>query len=1011
MKRNKKSLSCLLLLFFIFSLVSVCAESTLAMVGPVREWKFEEADGTVAKDTSGQGKHGTIAKAEQRVVDEARGKVLQFAGAADYVQVPPKFFHGLGNWSFSAYFKPTTAAGEEAYIYSAKVADPRGVEEEARLYFSISITADNRIKVAAWHNLREIFWDSYETAPNVIKRNEWNHLHITLKNATETAQSGIVKCYINGTLVDDQGKLGTAFVKWWDTYGAAWTAGTATTLTRLEGSVKEKSAEGTTGSNFNKIYPWKEMKLCNVADDGTINAYYGDEKFKRDGSNGQVMIQIPKFYYKRTYIEGKHEFLITDKPTTGFNLHPAFKRSGLEKPYLLVGAYEAGVEDNKLTSKTGVTPAVNKTRAEFRQLAQARGAIGWNQIDALTYSALQMLCLVEYANTDCQIAIGNGRVNAGSAIATGGCDGLNGASGPGTDNTVSYRGLENLWGNVWEFIDGINIEADRKVYIAESNFADDTFTGAYQATGFTLPAADNYCTDWTHSATTVDWLFLPSGVGGSDTTHIPDYFTQATGNTVAMVGGAWDSGTKAGLFSWDVKNPFTHKADNIGARLMRIPANAVWGTVTAEVGGGAIAGATVAVKSGGTTIASTTTAADGTYIINNIPVGTYTVKFTAENYLSAVTTDVIVNDATQVNKTLAPETGIGASWRVGSGTALTRLAGAVGKTVEPEQNDFDSLYPWSGIKLCNVADNGTVKAHYGDAGFVTNGDNGQVMVEIPKFYYRHIYDGGEHEFFVTDQPAPGFKLHPAFKRGADEKNYIYVGAYEAGEAAEAAGIVLTSVSGVAPVVNQTRAQFRSTAQTRGTGWSQIDAQTWSAIQMLYLIEYADTNCQTKIGAGRTNTSNAVASGRCDGLNGASGVGLDATVSYRGMENLWGNVWDFVDGINIEADRKVYIAEHNFADDTFDGDYQATGFILPSSDNYITDWTYSEAYDWLLLPSSVGGSASTYIPDYFTQAVGNRVLLAGCSWSGNTQAGLFCSHFAWNRDNKGTSVGARILYLP
>ena len=214
MKRNKKTLTCLLLFCFIFSLVSVCAESASAMVGPVREWKFDEAGGTTATDTSGQGKHGTIAREEQRVVDETRGKVLEFAGAADAVQVPPSPFNNQANWTFSAYLKPTTIAGEACCLYAARAKDP-AVPEDELIYFSISITADDRIKIETWHKTRDPKVDSYQTASGVITRGAWNYLHITLENATAAAQSGTVTCYVNGIPVagdPPEGGLGIASV-------------------------------------------------------------------------------------------------------------------------------------------------------------------------------------------------------------------------------------------------------------------------------------------------------------------------------------------------------------------------------------------------------------------------------------------------------------------------------------------------------------------------------------------------------------------------------------------------------------------------------------------------------------------------------------------------------------------------------------------------------------------------------------------------------------------------------
>ena len=63
-------------------------------------------------------------------------------------------------------------------------------------------------------------------------------------------------------------------------------------------------------------------------------------------------------------------------------------------------------------------------------------------------SALQQLFMIEYASGDAQTSIGSGH-SSGSAVST-------------TDNatvaTANYRGIIGLWGNAWEWIDGIDNE-------------------------------------------------------------------------------------------------------------------------------------------------------------------------------------------------------------------------------------------------------------------------------------------------------------------------------------------------------------------------------------------------------------------------------------------------------------------------------------------------------------------------------------------------------------------------
>ena len=477
---------------------------------------------------------------------------------------------------------------------------------------------------------------------------------------------------------------------------------------------------------------------------------------------------------------------------------------------------------------------------------------------------------------------------------------------------------------------------------------------------------------------------------------------------------------------------------------------------------------------------------DTTGLLTGTAKGTVTVKATA-NDISGV---VGMLEVTVVEP-------VGAAWTVGTATTMARLGAGAGKTAG---TDFDSIYPWSEMKLCNVADDGTINAYIDDAGFKRDGTKGQVMVQIPKFYYKHTYKEGGHEFWVADAPIEGFELHPCFIRAGVEKDYVLMGAYKAGEINDGGTIKLTSISDTLPAVSRTRATFRAQAQNRGESWNIVDALARNAVALLYLVEYADTNCQTAIGRGivdlryydadtitEATTGNTIIvssttgsyfkvgqiidvgtsrgarnicrdrkiteimtdaeagkttitvdgasfttavdniiyhvgqkTGGCDSLNGASGIALLGTdgetgvngrvsVSYRGLEDLWGNVWEFIDGINIKnrdaldaPEQQPYIADSNFVDNTFTGDYQASGVILPSGNGYVKDFACSEAADWLLMPGgdtkaeadvAVGGNYDTYIPDYYYQDwprndYADKVALVGGRWNAGDTAGLF-----------------------
>ena len=208
---------------------------------------------------------------------------------------------------------------------------------------------------------------------------------------------------------------------------------------------------------------------------------------------------------------------------------------------------------------------------------------------------------------------------------------------------------------------------------------------------------------------------------------------------------------------------------------------------------------------------------------------------------------------------------------------------------------------------------------------------------------------------------------------------------------------LCSVSGKAPINYGTRANFRTAAATRGAGWRQQDYDLISAIQLLYLVEYASWYSQSMIGAGLTNfggtnwlnwsnynplesTGNSNGNGNATANldNGANTLG--SYMSYRGIENFFGHLWKWVDGINIGGatspadDNKVYVCNNdaNFADNTW-ANYTDLGVVLAQSDGYqVTLEQIARGF----LPASVGGSSSTYITDYYYQNTGWRVAILG-----------------------------------
>ena len=299
----------------------------------------------------------------------------------------------------------------------------------------------------------------------------------------------------------------------------------------------------------------------------------------------------------------KATYQVADVPYSGFKVHPAFKRNGKEIPYILVSAFECATQDasgnyittnaslgTKLASIAGAKPATGSdgttnhtfTRAVARNLAKARGA-DWQIGDMLTAAATQILAMIEYGGMDLQTLLDRGNVDNTNSyagvLATGGTSSLGNKSGHGAGDVgkrcMSYRGEENIYGNVWTWQDGGNAYNSNQgiLYWADHGFADDTTSAPYQSTGFNFARANGYISAYGYSDS-CDFMFIPCEVTGDSANPVGDYFYQnvsATVMTVAILGGGCVDESAAGLFDWAVANASSDSHWDVGSRLVCVP--------------------------------------------------------------------------------------------------------------------------------------------------------------------------------------------------------------------------------------------------------------------------------------------------------------------------------------------------------------------------------------------------------------------------------------------------------
>lgn len=309
-------------------------------------------------------------------------------------------------------------------------------------------------------------------------------------------------------------------------------------------------------NNFDNLPIFKEMKR--VTDD-----------------YGNVFVRIPKFYIKKTSTAGKLAIQISKSQIAGSYLPKCFWDfgKGKELPYVDVGAYLASLsaDGERLESKAGARPLVGRNIAQFRDLAKANG-VGYQQMDIHVVDVLQCLFYVEFATLHSQ-AIHPGFTGGTEAATTGGTDAVvasSGAMGTGSTNQFMYRGIEDLWGNVYQWVDGVNV-LDYQTWVCEdaTKYASDVFASPHVKLSYKNSTANGYVKTMGFDPNQPYAQFPTVTAGASPVTYYGDNYYQEVGQRVARFGGNWSAGSDAGVSFWSLGSASSGAGSSVGGRLLR----------------------------------------------------------------------------------------------------------------------------------------------------------------------------------------------------------------------------------------------------------------------------------------------------------------------------------------------------------------------------------------------------------------------------------------------------------
>ena len=404
---------------------------------------------------------------------------------------------------------------------------------------------------------------------------------------------------------------------------------------------------------------------------------------------------------------------------------------------------------------------------------------------------------------------------------------------------------------------------------------------------------------------------------------------------------------------------------------------------------------------------------------------------------------------------------------------IIRIAGSENFTAGA---DFDALTPWGGRRRCNLSDDGVVLAYRGETGYTeagattveikktvdgaektyASGTKVQVMVEQPIFYVKAVPVKAKNatsgkgkqyvkaRFYISPTPKSGFVAPRAFyDNNGILQDKIYLSAYEGSiydtsataqllndeQVADFATDMLCSIAGAKPASgltqNLTRANVRKLCNNRGAGWMSSNIFSMAVTEWLLMVEYASLDPQRKVGQGVCNftddgsTNMAVVTGATAGIGNGSGIpdgGEDGkcSVTYRGEENLWGNIWTWLDCINILAKgvNEVWVTKIGTTpkDDTTEG-YECLDAHATHSNGFISAFGIDPDHTELLIPTEASGS-DTFADHVWQNYTYNGFLVAslGGRWDYGSICG-FCLGLSSTSSPRYRFIGGRLLYVP
>lgn len=340
-------------------------------------------------------------------------------------------------------------------------------------------------------------------------------------------------------------------------------------------------------------------------------------------------------------------------------------------------------------------------------------------------------------------------------------------------------------------------------------------------------------------------------------------------------------------------------------------------------------------------------------------------------------------------------------------SSVTYADDAVGMTAKSAAwDEFFGHYPVllkNGVEVGKLNPNNFAQFEDGSAADITSGNAGDVMIAFPRRGLRITTTGTTLKISMTDDPDnPDFKYY-AHERGSTRKEMFYLGAYKG----TVESSKLRSLSGKPPTVNQTIGTFRTQAHALGTGYENSGFYQLIFRQAMYILKYKNLDSQTSVGRGYVVGSAAQTTGATNTKGMDYGETSETSrMKLFGLEDFWGNVYEWIDGIVTDSTRNILTATDKF-NDTGSGYTNRGQGATSNIGNYMSKPQGTTETGFLAKEAS--GSSTTYFCDS-AHLCASCVALFGGTYSNGSTAGAFHLYVTYAASVFYADLAVRLMYL-